>query len=149
MYAKTFKATGRIEYEKIIKLLVSLLTIEFASKPKMPKMPKTNILPIANDNFVIIVIKEKSIPEISSLNCCLCISVKSAWIEGGRTKSAPKQNPVRHEIIINKNKSPDVKNTAKIKKNEDVIREIDHALALFVFLLKKVQNGIPIIANKK
>ena len=67
MNAEIFKITGKIEYDKIRKLLVSLLTIEFASKFKIPKIPKTNKLPNANDNFVIKVIKEKSMPETSSL----------------------------------------------------------------------------------
>ena len=128
---------------------MSLLVGKFASKPNKPRKPKTKRLPIANDNFVIAVMREKSTPEISSLYFCSCISVISAWIEGGMTKSAPRQNPVRQEIIVKKNKSPGLRNIVKIKKITDDINETDQALALFVFLLSWVQNGTPIIANKK
>ena len=113
-----------------------MLTIEFASKFKIPKIPKTNKLPNANDNFVIKVIKEKSVPETSSLYFNLWISVKSAWIDGGRTKSAPRQNPVRQEIIMNKKRSPEVRKITKIKKKDEVNKENDHAFALLILLLK-------------
>ncbi len=132
-----------------MKYSLSLLVGELASKPNKPRKPKTKKLTNANDNLVIPVIREKSTPEISSLYFCSCISVISAWIEGGMTKSAPRQNPVRQEIIVKKSKSPGLRNNTKIKKVEEDINETDQALALFVFLLNCVQNGTPIIENKK
>ena len=64
------------------------------------------------------------------------MSVKSAWIDGGRTKSAPKQNPVRQEMIMNKKRSPGVRKITKTKKKDEVNKENDHTFALLIFLLK-------------
>ena len=112
-------------------------------------MENTNKLATAKDNLLKKVIKENKIPEISSLNLLRWTSLKSAWIEGGIIKSAPRQKPVIHEIIIKKCISPLDRNKTNIKKNADRIKEVTQVLFLPNLLLKYVQKGTPRIANKK
>ena len=108
-----------------------------------------NKLASANENLFRKVIKEKRMPEISSLNLFRCISLKSACIDGGIIKSAPKQKPVTHDIIIKRRISPESSKKTEVKKQEDKIREIDQVSFFPNFLLIYVQKGTPSIANKK
>ena len=73
----------------------------------------------------------------------------SACIDGGMVISAPKQNPVKHDITMNILISPESRNRAKIKKTAAETNENDQVLLLVKNFPNFVQNGIPIKANKK
>ena len=73
----------------------------------------------------------------------------SAWIDGGIIKSAPRQKPVRHEIIMKARISPWSINKTNEKKKAAEINDIDQVFFLLKNLLNFVQKGIPIKADKK
>ena len=132
-----------------MKFLEEEFTSSFASKLKKLNIEKMNKLANANENLLRKVIKEKRIPEISSLNLLRCISLKSAWIDGGIIKSAPRQKPVTQDIIIKGMISPESNKKTEVNKQDDKIREIDQVSFFPNFLLIYVQKGTPSIANKK
>ena len=132
-----------------MKFLEEEFTSSFASKLKKLNIEKMNKLANANENLLRKVIKEKRIPEISSLNLLRCISLKSAWIDGGIIKSAPRQKPVTQDIIIKGMISPESNKKTELNKQDDKIKEIDQTSFFPNFLLIYVQKGTPSIANKK
>lgn len=132
-----------------MKFLEEEFTSSFASKLKKLNIEKMNKLANANENLLRKVIKEKRIPEISSLNLLRCISLKSAWIDGGIIKSAPRQKPVTQDITIKGKISPESNKKTEVNKQDDKIREIDQVSFFPNFLLIYVQKGTPSIANKK
>lgn len=132
-----------------MKFLEEEFTSSFASKLKKLNIEKMNKLANANENLLRKVIKEKRIPEISSLNLLRCISLKSAWIDGGIIKSAPRQKPVTQDITIKGIISPESNKKTEVNKQDDKIREIDQVSFFPNFLLICVQKGTPSIANKK
>ena len=108
-----------------MKFLEEEFTSSFASKLKKLNIEKMNKLANANENLLRKVIKEKRIPEISSLNLLRCISLKSAWIDGGIIKSAPRQKPVTQDITMKGIISPESNKKTEVNKQDDKIREID------------------------
>ena len=132
-----------------MKFLEEEFTSSFASKLKKLNIEKMNKLANANENLLRKVIKEKRIPEISSLNLLRCISLKSAWIDGGIIKSAPRQKPVTQDITMKGIISPVSNKKTEVNKQDDKIREIDQVSFFPNFLLIYVQKGTPSIANKK
>ena len=132
-----------------MKFLEEEFTSSFASKLKKLNIEKMNKLANTNENLLRKVIKEKRIPEISSLNLLRCISLKSAWIDGGIIKSAPRQKPVTQDITIKGIISPESNKKTEVNKQDDKIREIDQVSFFPNFLLIYVQKGTPSIANKK
>ena len=94
-------------------------------------------------------IKYTNLNVISSLNLLRCISLKSAWIDGGIIKSAPRQKPVTQDTTIKGIISPESNKKTEVNKQDDKIREIDQVSFFPNFLLIYVQKGTPSIANKK
>ena len=64
-------------------------------------------------------------------------------------RSAPRHKPVKHEIIINKFRSPLSKKTTNKKIDADSINDTLHAKTLLVFLERYVQKGTHKTANQK
>lgn len=93
--------------------------------------------------------QEKNNPEISTIYIDLWWSTKSDCIDGGIDKSAPRQNPVKIEIMIKKFISPSFnKNTREKNITEEVIDK-NQTCFFSMYFDNQTQKGIPKKAARK
>ena len=70
-------------------------------------------------------------------------------MDGGIDKSAPKQNPVKTEIIIKRLMSPSFKKKKNEKKIAEDIIDKNQIFFFSTYLDNQTQNGIPKKAARK